>query len=496
MELFNVYPGRVEKIKKFLLQYWLLILLTLIGAFLRWYRLPETLQFLGDQGRDALVWRQLVIIHDLPFIGPITSVGGFFLGPFYYYLMAPFYWLFGNSPLGPAYATAFIGILTLPLLYGFTKKLISAPVALMATFLYALAAIPVTETRSAWNPNPMPLASLGLVYGFYQAQKTNKVIWLYFSGVCLGIALQLHYMIVFFGLFILWQLWLAWKNKHLRFGLIGWLGILVLLMSPLILFEIKNHFLNTAGLIQFLTQHRYGQVDIGRNLLNFRGRSEEAIGMLLGFGRQTTLLRTWFTRGFLLGLLWVWFKATKELRLIILWVILTIIATAFYKDNIPPYYLAFIFPAVFILFANLLHCLQGKLIIFRFLLIALFLYFNLPIIWQTINSNGNYLSVKKTSQFIVADINKHNYQNINLTLLDGTKDYKAMAFRYFVEMAGAKPLGIADYPKTQTLYVISPYEQSDILSEPMWEITSMLPATISAQWQFKDSENIYKIERL
>lgn len=486
----------MEKIKNFLLRYWLLILITLIGAWLRWYRLPETLQFLGDQGRDALVWRQLVIDHDLPFIGPITSVGGFFLGPFYYYLMAPFYWLFGNSPLGPAYATAFIGILSLPLLFGFTKKLISAPVALLTTFLYALAAIPVTETRSAWNPNPMPLAALGLVYCFYQLQKTNKIIWLYLAGACLGIALQLHYMIVFFGLFILWQLWLVWQNKTLRRGLLGWLAILILLMSPLILFEIKNHFLNTIGLFKFLTQHRYGQVDIWRNLLNLRGRSEEAIGMLLGFGRQTNLLRTWFTRMFLLGVIYCWFKATKELRLIILWVILTIIAIAFYKDNIPPYYLGFIFPAIFILFAYLLSRLQGKLIIFRVFLIALFLYFNLPVIWQTLNANGNYLSVKKTSQFIVADINNHHYQNYNLTLLDGTKDYKAMAFRYFVEMAGAKPLGIADYPKTQTLYVISPYEQPDILSEPMWEITSIFPATISAKWQFKTSENIYKIERL
>ncbi|MDZ7586952.1 MAG: hypothetical protein U0946_04300, partial [Patescibacteria group bacterium] len=68
-------------------------LLTALGAILRFYRLPQTLQFLGDQGRDALVLKDLVVNFNLPFIGPITSVGGFYLGPLYYYLMAPFLWV-------------------------------------------------------------------------------------------------------------------------------------------------------------------------------------------------------------------------------------------------------------------------------------------------------------------------------------------------------------------------------------------------------------------
>ena len=485
----------MEKIKTFLYHNRFILLLTLVGAFLRLYRLEASLQFLGDQGRDALVWLNIFVNHHLPFIGPITSVGGFFLGPFYYYLMAPFYWL-SNSPLGPAYATALIGVLTIPAVFFFTKKLISVSAAQIAAFLYTFGAIPVTETRGAWNPNPMPLAVLGLVYGFYQSRKTGRVIWLYFSALCLGIALQLHYMIVFFGLFILWQLLLVWRNKSLRRGLLGWVGVVILLMSPLILFELKNHFLNTLGLMQFLTQHRYGQLNLWNNFLNLRGRSEEAIGMLLGFGRNTNFVRTWFTRAFLVGLLISWFKSTKELRLIILWLILTILAVAFYKDNIPPYYIGFLYPATFILFGYLLSRLKNRLIIFKFLLIILFFYFNLPFLWQQLNSNGNYQSVQKTGQFIVADINKNHYQNYNLALLDGTKDYKAMAFRYFVERDGAKPLGIADYPQTQVLYVISPYQQTDVLNEPIWEINSVMPATLSAQWQFKTSENIYKIEKL
>ena len=117
---------------------WPLILLTVVGGILRLYRIGPSLQFLGDQGRDVLVMYRL--LHgDLPFIGPITSVGGFYLGPLYYYLMAPWLWLARFNPVGPAIATAVIGIMTVPLLYLVAKKLYSHRVGLWAAALYALA---------------------------------------------------------------------------------------------------------------------------------------------------------------------------------------------------------------------------------------------------------------------------------------------------------------------------------------------------------------------
>lgn len=490
MELFNVYPSGVEKIIK-------LLLIVLIGAGLRFYRLSESWQFLGDQGRDALVWWEMLVNRDWPFIGPITSVGGFFLGPFYYYLMAPFFWLAKFDPLGPVYATALIGVLTVPAIFVVARRFFSPTVSYLAAGLYALAAIPIVETRSAWNPNPMPLVVLGLVYGFYQGLKNGKKTWIYFAAACLGLALQLHYMILFFGLFLFWQVILVWQNKRLRKSLLGSLIILVLLMLPLLLFEVKNRFLNTAGLIEYLTQHRYDNFNLWQNLKNLTGRSEEAIGMILGFGRTTNLIRTIITRLTILGVLIAWLKKpTYEFKLVSLWLGLSIVGVAFYKDNVPPYYLGFIFPAVFILTAWLLSQFKGKLILIRYLFIGLFLYFNLPLLYQTLSSKGNLNSVQKTSNFIWADIQTNNYQNYNLTLLDGTRDYKAMAFRFFLTKIGGRPLGIGDYPQTQVLYVISPYIQANVMSESIWEISSLQPATVSASWQFPDSENIYKIERL
>lgn len=484
---------------KFLKKYWFILTLTLVGAFLRLYRIEATLQFLGDQGRDALILRRMLVDHDLPFIGPVTSVGGFYLGPLYYYLMAPFLWLANYNPVGPAIATAVIGIITIPALYLITKEFFSKKTANITTLLYAIAAIPVTETRGAWNPNPMPLAVLGLVYGFYQFQKTKKLSWLILSAISFGAALQFHYMIVFLGPFILWQLILILRNKSRRRYLLVWLGTLLVMMLPLILFEIKNNFLNFNGLIEYLTKNDYQTLNLWQIFKNLRGRSEEAIGMILGFGRRTTFIRTWITRGILIGILWFWFKKpSRQFKLVSLWLLLSIASIAFYQANIPPYYLAFLFPAVFMLTGFILSHLEGKLLLISLAFLGLFLSFNYRILNKALTSTGNLKSVQKTAQFIKDDIDKNNHQNYNLSLLDDTRDYKAQSFRYYLEVFGAKPLGLGDYPQTKILYVISPYKQNpqEILSHPIWEIRSLGPAELISIWEFEGSENIYKIKKL
>ncbi|MDZ7586956.1 MAG: glycosyltransferase family 39 protein, partial [Patescibacteria group bacterium] len=262
----------MEKIKKFIYQYWLIILLTIIGAVLRLYRIEPSLQFLGDQGRDVIILRNLWVKHDLPFIGPVTSVGNFFLGPLYYYLMAPFLLLANYNPVGPAIATAFIGIITIPAIYLVAKKMLSDSAAKLTAIFYTFGAIPIIETRGAWNPNPMPLASLGIVFGFYQALKTNQHRWLWLSAFSLGAALQFHYMIVFLAPFLLYQLILIFKQPSLRKHLITWLIILILMMLPFILFELKNNFLNVKGLIAYLTKDEYRHFDFWQKIKNLRGR--------------------------------------------------------------------------------------------------------------------------------------------------------------------------------------------------------------------------------
>lgn len=494
-----------QDLKKNIRRHWFILSLILLGSFLRFFRLEASLQFLGDQGRDALVWLKMLKEFDLPFIGPITSVGGFFLGPLYYWIMAPFLFLFNFNPVGPSFATAMLGVLTIPTIYYVTKDMLSLKAAKYTAFLYAIGSMPVILTRGAWNPNPMPLAVLGIVYGFYKAQNPKgsdpKDLtlwkWLILSAASLGIALQLHYMIVFLSPFILWQLISILKIKKLRLKLIYWFLTIIILMIPLILFEIKNNFINFKGLIDYLTKNEYHQFNLLQTIRDTKGRSEQAIGMLLGFGEQYTILREWLTRLIWIpGLILLFKKPSLGYKTTIFWLFTSIIAIAFYRGVIPAYYIAFIMPAVFMLTGFLLSLFKNKLKFLPFVFIAVFIYFNSQTLYKALTETGNLKSVKKTAQFILSDVKDNQYQNYNLTLIDGTKDYKAYSFRYYVKALGGQPLDIDQFPETQVLYLVSPYIQADILKKETWEIKSLKPAQVTKSWQFEDSENIYKIERL
>ena len=75
------------------------------------------MEFLGDQGRDVLVIRNFFKHKDLFFIGPQTSIGNMYLGPYYYYLIAPALLLANFNPVGPAVFIALFGIATTYLIF-------------------------------------------------------------------------------------------------------------------------------------------------------------------------------------------------------------------------------------------------------------------------------------------------------------------------------------------------------------------------------------------
>ena len=71
-----------------------------VGAFLRLYNISGYMTFLGDEGRDVLIVKRMIVDHKFTLLGPTASVGGFFLGPIYYYFMLPFLWLWRLDPTG------------------------------------------------------------------------------------------------------------------------------------------------------------------------------------------------------------------------------------------------------------------------------------------------------------------------------------------------------------------------------------------------------------
>ena len=234
-------------------------IILVIAAFLRLYRIADYMTFLGDEGRDVLKVYDILHGH-LTLLGPTSSVGGFFLGPIYYYFMAPFLWIFNYNPVGPAVMVALFGIATVGLIYIVGKDFFNAKVGLMSALIYAISPLVLTYSRSSWNPNPLPFFSLLILYLAYKALKKNSLRLLFIVGILFGIAMQLHYLSIFLGMVMIVYVFLfrLCKQKSLRIFvqlsknylsiflgfLIGW--------SPFLAFEIRHGFLDFKNIFNFI----------------------------------------------------------------------------------------------------------------------------------------------------------------------------------------------------------------------------------------------------
>src|SRR4051812_46217543 len=89
----------------------LLVLILLLAAYLRLYRISDYMTFLGDEGRDVLVAKN-ILAGDFTLLGPRSSAGDFFMGPAYYYMITPFLWLFNYDPVGPAVMVGILSVAT------------------------------------------------------------------------------------------------------------------------------------------------------------------------------------------------------------------------------------------------------------------------------------------------------------------------------------------------------------------------------------------------
>ena len=90
-------------LKLFKKEYLLLYFFILVGAFLRLQGVfTNSFAFTYDVGRDMLALSAIVHLHKIPLIGATTGLPGIFYGPWWYYMLTPFFIIFSGSPQGIA----------------------------------------------------------------------------------------------------------------------------------------------------------------------------------------------------------------------------------------------------------------------------------------------------------------------------------------------------------------------------------------------------------
>lgn len=491
----------------------LFLAILVVGAFLRLYRIDGYMTFLGDEGRDALVWLRMVRNGKFTLIGPQTSIGNMYLGPLYYYLMLPFYLLFGLSPLGPSVGVALLGVATIFLIWKIGQQWFGEIAGLTAALLYAISPVVITYSHSSWNPNIMPFFALLTIWGIWQFWDKNKFIWLPAIGITLSFCLQSHYL----GLLLIPVVGLFWgvrgfgefrgkdkgKDKGDRgfwcYSLVCLLLFFLLTLVPLVWFDLRHNFINAKAFYQFFSVRQTTvNFKVYKSIPNLWPLWQMMITRLLA--AREVVWGKWLAVLLLAGLVVQgksWLKK-PALQLIAVWIFVGLAGMGLYKQHIYDHYFGFMFPSIFLLAGFLLGELGKlgrleKLGFFGILVLAT--WFNLgnsPLRWPP-----NY-QMKKVQEVDRRIVEEAGSQPFNFGLI-AKQNYEA-GYEYFLEYWRADLVRIdpqkAEQTITDQLFVVCEDEECKPIGHPKAEIANFGWAKVENQWEFEWGVKLFRLVHL
>ena len=340
-----------------------LCLVIAVSIFLRLYRISDYMTFLGDEGRDAIVVKGILVNHHLHLLGPPTSIGNMYLGPLYYYMMAVAMAVSWLNPVAAAVMVAFVGTAAVVFIYYLSREWFGRVSAVIGSLLYSLSPVNLFYSRSSWNPNPAPFFALLSIFGFYKARKSGNYLWLILSGGGLAFALQMHYLaLILLPIFsILWLYELVCakrqgkKLKNFLPGTILAIVAFLFLMSPLAIFDIHHNYMNLRAISTFFGDR---QTTVNLNLFNTLSRVVPIYGYnLVGrymVGENPILM--WLVSVLVLvpvfRFVYLWFKKkvfSWPLFVLSAWLVIGVIGLSLYKQTLFDHYLGFLNPAPYLL---------------------------------------------------------------------------------------------------------------------------------------------------
>ncbi|NTW13567.1 MAG: glycosyltransferase family 39 protein [Candidatus Moranbacteria bacterium] len=262
-----------------------LILVILIGTFLRFYHFHDWMHFELDQSRDARV------VNDALFGGPgeLTLLGmkaggtSLRLGPGFYYLQYLSGLLFGATPVGMAFFIPILSVAAIGLFFLLSRRYFSEWLSLGLTSLFSVSTFLVMYGRFAWNPNPLPFFA---ILGFYallrsvEPEAKHAGRWFLIAASAIGFSTHLHFL-AFVALPAITLAFLLIRRP--RFTAKVWLlaaGIVMLLYVPVALNEMVTGGVNSKAFISAVTnKSSKGEHSMSAKLV--KDISEHGLGFLV-----------------------------------------------------------------------------------------------------------------------------------------------------------------------------------------------------------------------
>lgn len=341
------------KLAKFIKKNIIAILIFILVAFLRFWKVPELFNFtFSEEMQAVMAWEQIKNFHPI-WIGVSAANINYYLGPGFTYLNAVLFFFSKGDPVILAYFSAFLGLITSISLYYIVSNLFSKNIALFSSIIYGCSMLINMHDRRFWNPSPIPFITLWFIFSLIKAKENTN--WYIVTAILIGAIFHTHLSL----LLLLVPTFFSVLQNIKKIKITTWLAMIacyLLVTSPLIVFDFVHNFDNL--LMPYRTLIGEKKADLfgfsGGNIINHIKEILSASGriwfikfntdpqneVVLESHMDKTPGNIIFSLISLVALGWFFFKNRKKGFQIFFIALATIIAAfIFYPSYNPEYYL-------------------------------------------------------------------------------------------------------------------------------------------------------------
>lgn len=474
----------------------LVLLLLLCTFFLRVFNFSQ-IQFDSDFGRDSLfAWR---ILHEKPtLLGAQASVGGFYLGPLYFYAIAGIFSVFGPLPEMIMLFFALLNVLAAWIGWKLLSQKINLTAGFIFLILFAFSPMLIAASRGATHMPMLPIITIAGTALLVRALTTRKLLDHFVCGLVFGLFLHVHFsaLLLFPGyLAAVFFLSKGSFGERLKYVLVHILA-LALMASPLIFFDLRHGFITSRAFFGYIESSILGR-GIRENFPHWTlAQKLEAITQYVG---QNLLLRLLIVSASVAGFIGLVRSKTKSLLVpIVLFLFVSMSLLLFlYHGYLFSYYM--IVPGTLVILVASVMLSKIKPVISIGLALAASL---LSLSGLTSIYLPQYRTV--TNLVRVVSVIEQREQVLGKPAFEVFKDSSdgltglAYEYRFLLTRDGYIPVSEYAYDQASVLYVIAENGPIDPVKLGNYEVTQFHPlkaAKISSQQISGQSVDIYELTR-
>ena len=441
--------------------------LTLVAVLFftfRFYNIENRLIFDWDQQNIATRAIKITQEHRPVLLGArSTSDKGFFLAPYFTYFVAPFFAITKGHPNALYGVVALVNVMFFTLSFFVLKRMFDLKVAILFLLFWAINPYLTVLDVTPWVPILLPTLTILSWWAFMRTSKKPTHLNALGLGLILGLGVNHHFQFIYVAMMSLLAFALNSAMKHKRVVRADVGKVLLIIagmlatLTPLVLFDLRNDFLNTRLFFDFFTSDIANTTERGRflwteTLVSFFGPitgTQSVVSALIAYTGFTaaaayialhksanTIERTFFIA---LGLL-----------MSILPLVLTI-----YNKRPSEYYFLWLYPYLYV--TVIVFAMRSRLTFLLLAYVCALAYFGINTL-PTITANNDFSLQEKDN---VALTIKHR-------VLSGTKIGVGIGmppgldngFRYLLSARGVDHEAPA--PKLPLVRVNNPKEDEDI----------------------------------